>query len=141
MRAVSNGVAKDMIRLSGLRPFEDIDIVYSGLRPGEKLYEELELKGENIAKTRHPKIFVGQIAPLAPDQVDFTLRRLTELAANGERGAIRSFLADLLPESTLDAEGPIVELVFQQSQSVLKQTRSSQQHIPNRIYASTAKQQ
>ena len=77
-------LAKDMIRLSGLKPFEDIDIVYTGLRPGEKLYEELELKGENIAKTRHPKIFVGRIAPLAAERVDFCLRRLSELADENE---------------------------------------------------------
>ena len=51
-------LAKDLIRLSGLTPGEDIKIVISGLRPGEKMYEELMLNKENIKKTCHDKIFV-----------------------------------------------------------------------------------
>jgi FlaA1/EpsC-like NDP-sugar epimerase len=95
-------LAKDMIRLSGLKPYQDIDIVYTGLRPGEKLFEELELKGEAINKTRHPKIFVGRLAPYPPERVDFSLRRLAELAGSHEHAAILDFLAELLPESKLD---------------------------------------
>ena len=97
-------LAKDMIQLSGLRPYEDIDIVYTGLRPGEKLYEELELKGEAIDRTRHPKIFVGKLNPYSPEKVEFALRRLFELAKNREHGAIRDFLGELLPESDLSAD-------------------------------------
>lgn len=52
-------LAKELIRLSGLRVGEDIDIEFTGLRPGEKLYEELLLDGE-VKKTRHHKIFIGQ---------------------------------------------------------------------------------
>lgn len=51
-------LAEDMIRLSGLTPYEDIDIVFSGLRPGEKLYEELLIDGEGIKPTNHDKIRV-----------------------------------------------------------------------------------
>ena len=51
-------LAKDLIRLSGLTPDEDIKIEISGLRPGEKMYEELILNKENIKKTCHDKIFV-----------------------------------------------------------------------------------
>ena len=51
----------DMIGLFGLKPFDDIDIVFMGMRPGEKLFEELETGGENITKTKHPKIFIGTI--------------------------------------------------------------------------------
>jgi len=55
-------LARQLIELSGLRPEEDIDIEFVGLRPGEKLFEELSHKGENITPTNHPKImrFVSQ---------------------------------------------------------------------------------
>ena len=51
-------LAKDLIRLSGYEPDEDIPIVFTGLRPGEKLYEELQLKGESIINTNHKKIMI-----------------------------------------------------------------------------------
>ncbi len=53
-------LAKDLIRLSGLEPGIDIEIKYTGLRPGEKLYEELLLKEEGLTATRHEKIFIGK---------------------------------------------------------------------------------
>jgi FlaA1/EpsC-like NDP-sugar epimerase len=51
-------LAEEMIRLSGLRPYEDIEIAFTGLRPGEKLYEELLIAGEGVKATRHEKIRV-----------------------------------------------------------------------------------
>ena len=51
-------LAKDLIRLSGLEPDKDIPIVYTGLRPGEKLYEELQLLNEKKIKTVHDKIMI-----------------------------------------------------------------------------------
>ena len=53
-------LAKDLIRLSGLEPGIDIEIEYTGLRPGEKLYEELLLEEEGLPATRHEKIFIGK---------------------------------------------------------------------------------
>ena len=55
-------LASKMISLSGFRPNEDIEIVFTGMRPGEKLYE-LSTSGENISKTKHPKIYIGEFAP------------------------------------------------------------------------------
>jgi FlaA1/EpsC-like NDP-sugar epimerase len=59
-------LARQLIELSGLRPDEDIEIQFTGLRPGEKLFEELSYQGENISPTTHPKImrFVTQPAEL-----------------------------------------------------------------------------
>ncbi|MEP6911762.1 MAG: nucleoside-diphosphate sugar epimerase/dehydratase, partial [bacterium] len=54
-------LAKAAITLSGLRPFADIDIVFTGMRSGEKLFEELELTEEQMSRTRNPKIFIGKI--------------------------------------------------------------------------------
>ena len=94
-------LAVAMINLSGLRPFEEMEIVFTGLRPGEKLFEELELDGEEIAKTRHPKIFIGHIAPYSPPAVDQALLDLKKLAAQGDGPSIREFLNGLLPEANL----------------------------------------
>ena len=60
-------LAENVIRLSGYVPHVDIDIVVTGLRPGEKLYEELLLDEEGIAKTAHDNIYVGQPVPPAPE--------------------------------------------------------------------------
>ena len=94
-------LAVAMINLSGLRPFEEMEIVFTGLRPGEKLFEELELDGEEIAKTRHPKIFIGHIAPYSPAAVDQALHDLKKLASDGYGPSIRAYLNELLPEATL----------------------------------------
>ena len=56
-------LARDLIVLSGLVPGDDIEIQFTGLRPGEKLFEELSVTGEKADKTRHPKIFVGRFRP------------------------------------------------------------------------------
>jgi FlaA1/EpsC-like NDP-sugar epimerase len=94
-------LAVAMITLTGLKPFEEMDVVFTGLRPGEKLHEELELLGEEIAKTRHPKIFIGKLAAYPPEEVEKALVRLEELALGGKRDSIRAFLNSFLPEATL----------------------------------------
>lgn len=96
-------LAKDTITLSGLKPFEDIDIVFTGLRPGEKLFEELETNGEQIAKTRHPKIFIGKIATYPAEKVREALIQLTILSMNEEVDELRKFLNGFLPEARLKA--------------------------------------
>jgi FlaA1/EpsC-like NDP-sugar epimerase len=53
-------LAKELITLSGFRPGEDIEIIFTGTRPGEKLFEELSIKGEDMVPTRHPKIGIWQ---------------------------------------------------------------------------------
>ena len=62
-------LAENLIRLSGLKPYEDIEIREIGLRPGEKLYEELLIKGEQIVATENRKIFVEQQREIDPDMV------------------------------------------------------------------------
>ena len=98
-------LAKDMVRLSGLRPFEDIDIVFTGIRPGEKLYEELQATGEELTKTRHPKIFIGKITAMSQDALEAALAPLWEAAARSDGHAVRAALASLVPESKLSSTG------------------------------------
>ena len=97
-------LAKAMISLSGFKPLEEMDIVFTGLRPGEKLSEELALAGEQMTKTRHPKIFIGKIAPYPPETVEKAARWLRLLARDGEGESIREFLNAFLPEASLSSE-------------------------------------
>jgi len=94
-------LAVAMITLTGLKPFEEMDIVFTGLRPGEKLYEELELFGEDIAKTRHPKIFIGKLGSYSTEEVERSLLRLAEFARDGNNDETRRFLNSFLPEAKL----------------------------------------
>jgi FlaA1/EpsC-like NDP-sugar epimerase len=95
-------LAKDLISLSGLRPYEEIDIVFSGIRPGEKLFEELEINEECLAKTRHPKISIGKIAVHPPDRVREVLARLAALSQTENETELRCCLSDFLPEAQLE---------------------------------------
>jgi FlaA1/EpsC-like NDP-sugar epimerase len=95
-------LAKSAITLSGLKPFEEIEIVFTGIRPGEKLSEELEMGEENMSKTRHPKIFVGKIANTTAEAMRKSLISLEEVVARGDEREIRSLLSRLVPEARLD---------------------------------------
>jgi len=95
-------LAKRLIELSGYKPFEDIAIVFTGVRPGEKLFEELSLQGEDIAKTRHPKIYIGNLAGRSSEDLDAALARMSALAEAGRPAEIRECLAAFLPEARLD---------------------------------------
>ena len=95
-------LAKRMIEMSGYRRSGEIDILFTGVRPGEKLFEELQYSTESIAKTRHPKIYIGKIAGVPPRDLEEALARLRELASSGSGDEIRSFLGSFLPEAQLD---------------------------------------
>lgn len=94
-------LAKETIRLSGFKPFVDIDIVFSGVRPGEKLFEELEVTGEHLARTRHPKIYIGKLAPYPDDLLDHVIYELTVLALGDDERALRAYLNQVVPEARL----------------------------------------
>lgn len=97
-------LAKDTITLSGLKPYSDIDIVFCGIRPGEKLYEELDTKDEKVAKTRHPKIFIGQIAAPSKEQVSEALKWMRYFADSGQEQQLRLALNQLLIDARIEAK-------------------------------------
>ena len=71
-------LAENLIRLSGLEPYRDIDIREIGLRPGEKLYEELLMDNEQLTVTENEKIFVEHQSPISPDTILCGLKELDE---------------------------------------------------------------
>jgi FlaA1/EpsC-like NDP-sugar epimerase len=91
-------LAHELIRRYGLRPQEDIEIRFTGIRPGEKLYEELANDDEQTRPTAHPKIRVWQLPVAQVEQVQLGLEMLSEAAASGSSREAISALAHCVPE-------------------------------------------
>jgi FlaA1/EpsC-like NDP-sugar epimerase len=96
-------LAETLITLSGFKPHEDIKIVEIGMRPGEKLFEELKFETEETVATSHPKIFINKLATLEPETVRIALKRLSELVRDKDGEGLRRFLHELLPEASLSS--------------------------------------
>ena len=88
-------LARNMITLSGLKPDVDIAIEYTGLRPGEKLYEELLLSAEGLEKTPNNLIFIGRLESIDRNDLDAKLARLWD-AAQGNSEDIRKLVKELV---------------------------------------------
>lgn len=95
-------LARDLITLSGLRP-DDIDIVFTGLRPGEKLFEELYFPEEERLGTGHPKVFCARHRPVDLSAIEATLEDLHE-AIDESPERLKAKLHELLPEYGAEAE-------------------------------------
>lgn len=93
-------LAEHLIRLSGLVPYKDINIVFSGLRPGEKLYEELLLADEGVLPTPHKKICVARSCVPPADAFQVQLEELLSYAKTADFVGIRQSLQALVPEYT-----------------------------------------
>ncbi|MBR8840083.1 MAG: polysaccharide biosynthesis protein, partial [Stigonema ocellatum SAG 48.90 = DSM 106950] len=90
-------LAKELIRLSGYEVNKDIEIKFTGLRPGEKLFEELFIEGEKYEPTEHEKLFVVQNASrILPQTLAITVEALCLAAANNEPNTIMSLLEKLV---------------------------------------------
>lgn len=91
-------LAHNMITLSGLRPGEDIEIVFTGTRPGEKLFEELLLDGENVSATSHAKIGIWKSRSENWEALKPKIDRLIAVADSAEGDEIRALLKQIVPE-------------------------------------------
>ena len=89
-------LAVTMIKLAGYVPNKDIQIVETGLRPGEKLYEELLIKNEELSKTKNDLIFIEKDKPFTRKEVDKKLKILSKLF-NGSNSDIKNALMDIVP--------------------------------------------
>jgi FlaA1/EpsC-like NDP-sugar epimerase len=91
-------IARDLIRLSGLESNEDIEIEFIGLRPGEKLHEELITEGEGIVKTAHEKIMVLKAQGLQMDKLNSDVEELIDYAYKYDAESIKRKLKEIVPD-------------------------------------------
>lgn len=91
-------LAEQMIRLTGKIPGEDIQIVYTGLRPGEKLYEELFHSQENLSSTEHSKIMLAQCREVDWKVLNAVVAEMEQASAVYDEAAMRDLLKKLVPE-------------------------------------------
>jgi FlaA1/EpsC-like NDP-sugar epimerase len=89
-------LAEDLIRLSGFEPYEDIDIEFTGIRPGEKLYEELLTNEEGITSTKHDRIFIGKPIHINRSELEFEIKKLEKILGE-DRSQIREELKQIVP--------------------------------------------
>jgi lipopolysaccharide/colanic/teichoic acid biosynthesis glycosyltransferase len=91
-------LARQLIRLAGMREGEDVEIVFTGLRPGEKLYEELHSDSESTRITRHERILVWDLDALEETELLAEIEKLVAVARTGSSESIRRALHRLVPE-------------------------------------------
>jgi FlaA1/EpsC-like NDP-sugar epimerase len=91
-------LARNMIILSGLRYPDDIDIEIIGLRPGEKIYEELLADGENTAKTYHDKIMIAKTVPINKSEIDKNITKLCQINAKFQNLQAVALIKQIVPE-------------------------------------------
>ncbi len=101
-------LAEDLIRLSGLEPGKDIDIVFTGIRPGEKLSEELWDEGDQLKHTAHPEVLrLEGEAQLTGEELKNALSELLKLAQEGETQAILALLDQYIPGAMVRSTPPM----------------------------------
>ena len=90
-------LAENMVQLSGFRPYVDIDIIETGLREGEKLYEELLIQNEELIRTDNEMIFVERDTPLSAESIQRKLEILRQALETEDDDAVRNALHQVIP--------------------------------------------
>jgi FlaA1/EpsC-like NDP-sugar epimerase len=91
-------MAEDLIRLAGKQPYKDIDIIFTGLRPGEKLSEELLVDGETSIPTRHPKIYTAKANGIDSNKIESLLAALRDAADRRDISDLTEALRAIIPD-------------------------------------------
>jgi FlaA1/EpsC-like NDP-sugar epimerase len=98
-------LARNLITLSGFKPQEDIEIKFTGMRPGEKLFEELAMDAEDMQPTRHPKIHIWKNVPADERALDNAVNRLLEIAdEKNNHDNIIKIIKEVVPEYVGDVD-------------------------------------
>ncbi len=105
-------LAEDLIRLSGLEPGKDIEIVFTGIRPGEKLSEDLWDQGFAYSPTTHPDIYrVDSETTISSKQLTVIVDQLIEYAREGNQEAILNLLIETIPGAAIHIQGTSLDMV------------------------------
>src|SRR6056297_2113301 len=113
-------LAKDLITLSGLELGEDIEITFTGIRPGEKLYEELLTAEEGTMSTKHDKIFSAK-SPTLPQDLDKKMETLFIAAHGADKIDIYKAFENLIPRSNFDYLREIQEQTVKENVAITEQ--------------------
>ncbi len=108
-------LAENLITLMGHKPYTDIDIVFTGLRPGEKLYEELLMSEEGLQKTANEKIFIGHQINIEIDKFSEELEKMRLISATNDKYAVVEQLKVLVP--TFHHDSAYLEKITQQAET------------------------
>jgi len=113
-------LAHDLIRLSGLEPDKDVEIRFTGVRPGEKLFEELSMTSEGLRRTTHPKIFIGSYASPHLPALRAQFEAIGRICNTTDVDEVRRALSQLVPEygnGASDSDPPIRPTGFRESKT------------------------
>ena len=102
-------LARDMVRLSGLEPDQDIRIEYTGIRPGEKLFEELLTDEEGLSVTKHDRIFIGQASDFSWNTLQAVVQKLEEIVQDDDQHSQISHLLKTIVPSYEGVEEAVAE--------------------------------
>lgn len=137
-------VARDLIRLSGLREGREVEIVYTGLRPGEKLYEELYHESEERLPTQHPKIYRARHRVCGRRKIEHVLERLARVL-DAPRESVVAALQEVLPEYnprpsefTLDSDSGSIEALEPKPSGASSLDANHGDHADEALFASGA---
>lgn len=118
-------LAREMITLSGLRPGEDIEIEFTGIRPGEKLFEELSVRGEDMSPTLNEKIYIWRNRAENWDRVRFAVDDIITRADCERSDQLRARLAQIVPEYNHCDESSVKAVAFDLSSDPMESTNQS----------------
>ena len=90
-------LAENLVRMAGLTPYVDVDIIETGLRPGEKLYEELLMSSDTLTATKYEKIFVEQQEDISGEEMEAHLERLRRVLATESAAEIVRVMREIVP--------------------------------------------
>lgn len=121
-------LARDLIRLSGLEPDKDINIIYTGIRPGEKLFEEILTSEEGISATKHNRIFIGKPVDFSWEELQFMIRKLEQVATKKDilnrLEEIKELLRQIVPSYQKEYSKVISELQYSGELAACKEEKS-----------------
>ena len=90
-------LAIEIIEMAGFEPDKDIKIIETGLRPGEKLYEELLVKDEKLTKTSNKQIFIEKDTPVSVEELNAKLNKLAEVMKKEDDKLMKQALKEVIP--------------------------------------------